>query len=104
MKMSGDRERSPLLSREYQNATSCHCLWMTPQSGDVFDPGEDRRHTVQIDFNGIADYALNTLDYDADFEDDQGAFSVDGYRVFFTRHRDHFVLEVANERLELPRF
>ncbi len=58
---------------------------------------------MQIDLNALATFVETTLDYSPDFEDDQFAFSFDGARIFCTRKRSYFVLEVQGQKLELPR-
>jgi hypothetical protein len=59
---------------------------------------------MQIDLAALANYVENTLDCSPEYEDDQGAFSFEGYRVFFTRKRHSFKLEIDAEVFDLPRF
>lgn len=58
---------------------------------------------TQIDLNALVDYALNTFDYSAEFEDDQFAATFEGVRVYCERKRHHFLLHVGAERHRLPR-
>lgn len=58
---------------------------------------------TQIDLNAFADYALNTFDFNEQFEDDAFAVTFEGVRVYCERKRHYFVLHVGNERHKLPR-
>lgn len=58
---------------------------------------------MQIDLHALADYALNTFDYSAEFEDDEFAVTFEGMRVYCERKRNHFLLHVGAERHRLPR-
>lgn len=57
----------------------------------------------QVDLNALADYALNTFDYSAEFEDDAFCVEFEGVRVYCERKRSHFLLHVGAERHKLPR-
>ena len=57
----------------------------------------------QIDLAAFANYALNTFDYSAEFEDDAWAVTFEGVRVYCERKRSHFVVHVGNARHKLPR-
>lgn len=58
---------------------------------------------TQIDLAAFANYALNTFDFDADFEDDAFSVEFEGVQVYCERKRSHFVLHVGTERHQLPR-
>lgn len=58
---------------------------------------------MQIELNAFADYALNTFDYSADFEEDEFAVTFEGVRVYVERKRACFVVHVGAERHKLPR-
>ncbi len=58
---------------------------------------------TQIDLNAFADYALNTFDYSADFEDDAFAVTFDDQRIYVERKRSHFVLHIGSDTHKLPR-
>ena len=57
----------------------------------------------RIDYNALADYALNTFDFDELFEDDQWAVTFQGVRLFCERKRSHFNIHIGAEVLQLPR-
>lgn len=59
--------------------------------------------TTQIDLAAFANYALNTFDYSADYEDDEFAVTFEGARVYVERKRRFFLLHVGSERHKLPR-
>ena len=59
---------------------------------------------MQIDLAALANYVEATLDYSPEYEDDQFAFSFAGHRVFCTRKRHSFALEIDAEVFEIPRF
>jgi hypothetical protein len=61
------------------------------------------QNAAQIDLNALADVALATFDYSAEYEDDQFAFTFDGARVYCQRKRTHFLLHIGAERHRLPR-
>lgn len=58
---------------------------------------------TQIDLAAFANYALNTFDYSADFEDDAFAVTFEGERVYVERKRNHFVLHIGSDQHKLPR-
>ena len=58
---------------------------------------------MQIDLNALADYALNTFDYSADFEDDAFAVTFEGQRIYVERKRACFVLYIGSDQHRLPR-
>jgi len=58
---------------------------------------------TQIDLASFANYALNTFDFDADFEGDAFAVTWDGARIYVERKRACFLLHVGTERHQLPR-
>lgn len=58
---------------------------------------------MQIDLAAFANYALNTFDFDAGFEDDQFAVTFEGQRIYVERKRACFLLHVGTERHQLPR-
>jgi hypothetical protein len=58
---------------------------------------------TQIDLNALADYALNTFDFSAEFEDDAFAITFDGQRIYVERKRACFVLHVGPAQHKLPR-
>lgn len=58
---------------------------------------------TQIDLAALTDYALNTFDFDAEFEDDAFAVTFDGRRIYVERKRAHFVLHVEGNTHRLPR-
>ena len=58
---------------------------------------------MQIDLNAFADYALNTFDYSAEFEDDAFAVTFDGQRIYVERKRAYFVLHMGSDQHKLPR-
>lgn len=60
---------------------------------------------TQIDLTAIADFALNNFDYDAEYEDDQFAVTIQDTRCYVERYRTHFRIEVGHEDnvVELPR-
>jgi len=58
---------------------------------------------TQIDLAAFANYALNTFDFDAEYEDDQFAVTFEGQRIYVERKRACFLLHVGTERHQLPR-
>jgi hypothetical protein len=56
-----------------------------------------------VDLDALANFVEATLDCSPDFEDDQFAFSFQAARIFCTRKRDCFVLEIEGQKFELPR-
>lgn len=58
---------------------------------------------AQIDLNAFADYALNTFDYSADFEDDAFAVTFEGARIYVERKRNHFAIHIGSDTHKLPR-
>ena len=58
---------------------------------------------MQIELNAFADYALNTFDYSADFEDDAFAVTFQGVRYYVERKRACFHIHVGAEVHQLPR-
>lgn len=56
-----------------------------------------------VDLNALANYAIDTFDYSADFEDDAFAVTFEGARVYVERKRSFFVLHIGSERHKLPR-
>lgn len=58
---------------------------------------------MQIDLAAFANYAQNTFDYSADFEEDEFAVTFDSARIFVERKRSHFLFHVGAERHQLPR-
>lgn len=58
---------------------------------------------TQIDLNALADYALSTFDYSAEFEDDAFAVTFDGARIYVERKKHHFLLHVGSDQHKLPR-
>jgi len=58
---------------------------------------------MQIDLAAFANYALNTFDFDAEYEDDQFAVTFEGQRIYVERKRACFFLHVGTERHQLPR-
>ena len=58
---------------------------------------------MQIDLAAFANYALNTFDFDAEYEDDQFAVTFEGQRIYVERKRACFLLHVGTERHQLPR-
>lgn len=59
---------------------------------------------MQIELAAFANYALNTFDYSAEFEDDQWAVTFQEVRIFCTRKRHSFKFEIGEEVFELPRY
>lgn len=57
----------------------------------------------QIDLAAFANYALNTFDYCADFEDDAFAVTFEGVRVYVERKRSVFNIHVGQVVHKLPR-
>lgn len=57
----------------------------------------------QIDLAAFANYALNTFDYSADFEEDEFAVTFEGVRVYVERKRSHFTIHIGSEQHKLPR-
>lgn len=57
---------------------------------------------MQIDLNALANF-VETLDCDAEFEDDAFAFTFDDVRVYCERKRRHFNLHIGAEVLQMPR-
>jgi len=58
---------------------------------------------MQNDLNALADYALNTFDFDAEFEDDAFAVWFEGQRVYVERKRSHFAIHIGSNVHKLPR-
>lgn len=58
---------------------------------------------AQIDLNAFTDYALNTFDYSADFEDDAFAVTFEGARIYVERKRNHFAIHIGSDTHKLPR-
>ena len=58
---------------------------------------------MQIELNALADYALKTFDYSADFEDDAFAVTFQGVRFYVERKRNHFKIHVGSAQHKLPR-
>jgi hypothetical protein len=58
---------------------------------------------ANVDLNALADFALSTFDYSADYEEDQFAFTFEGVRVFCERKRCFFRMDIAGQIVELPR-
>ncbi|MBD8619726.1 hypothetical protein IFT67_12420 [Sphingomonas sp. CFBP 13728] len=58
---------------------------------------------MQIDLNAFADYALNTFDFNDQFEDDAFSVEFEGVKIYCERKRSHFLLHVGAERHQLPR-
>ena len=58
---------------------------------------------MQIDLNALADYALSTFDYSADFEGDEFAVTFEGVRIYVERKRACFVLHIGSDQHKLPR-
>jgi len=58
---------------------------------------------MQIELNAFANYALNTLDYSAEFEDDAFAVTFEGARYYVERKRNHFAIHIGSEVHKLPR-
>lgn len=60
---------------------------------------------MQIDLAAFVDYAINTFDFDAEFEDDQFAVTFMDARCYVERYKSHFRIEVGHEDnvVELPR-
>jgi len=58
---------------------------------------------MQIELNAFADYALNTFDYSADFEEDEFAVTFQGVRYYVERKRSCFRIHVGAEVHQLPR-
>jgi hypothetical protein len=56
-----------------------------------------------LDTSALAAFVLDTLDFHPDYEDDAFAFSFEGQRVYCQRKRSHFALEVAGQKIKLPR-
>lgn len=57
----------------------------------------------QIDLAAFANYALNTFDYSAEFEDDAFAVTFEGVRVYIERKRNVFNIHVGAVVHKLPR-
>jgi len=58
---------------------------------------------MQIDLNAFADYALNTFDFNYQFEDDAFSVEFEGVKIYCERKRSHFLLHVGTERHQLRR-
>lgn len=58
---------------------------------------------MQIDLNAFADYALNTFDYSADFEEDAFSVRFEGVPVYVERKRNCFNVYIGNVQHQLPR-
>jgi hypothetical protein len=58
---------------------------------------------TQIEINAVATFAVENLDYCADYEDDAGAFDLNGKRYYWERKARHFNLHIGQEVLKLPR-
>lgn len=58
---------------------------------------------AQIDTRALATFVLDTLDCDAAYEDDAGAFTFQDARVYWERKKTMFVLHVGTDRIRLPR-
>ncbi|MES3097248.1 hypothetical protein [Sphingomonas aerolata] len=58
---------------------------------------------MQIELAAFANYALNTFDYSADFEDDAFAVTYEGVRYYVERKRNHFNIHLGSTRHKLPR-
>ena len=58
---------------------------------------------TQIDLAAFANYALNTFDYNSDFEDDAFAVTFGGVRVYVERKRHAFNIHVGAVVHKLPR-
>lgn len=58
---------------------------------------------MQIDTNALAVFALDTLDFHPDYEDDTFAFDFDGVRIYCERKHSQFVLHIGDHRIQLPR-
>ncbi|MDM7954761.1 hypothetical protein [Blastomonas sp.] len=57
---------------------------------------------MQIDLSALATF-VETLDCNAEFEDDAFAFTFDDVRVYCERKRRHFNLHIGAEVLQMPR-
>ena len=57
---------------------------------------------MQIDLNALANF-VETLDCDAQFEDDAFSFTFHDVRVYCERKRRHFNLHIGAELLQMPR-
>ena len=57
----------------------------------------------QINLAAFANYALNTFDYSADFEEDEFAVTFEGVRVYVERKRSVFNIHVGAVVHKLPR-
>lgn len=58
---------------------------------------------IQVDLAAFANYALNTFDYSADFEEDEFAVTFDGHRIYVQRKCSHFVFHVGAEQHKMAR-
>lgn len=58
---------------------------------------------MQIDIAAFANYALNTFDFDAEFEGDAFAVWFEGARVYVERKRSYFAIHIGSEVHKLPR-
>jgi len=57
---------------------------------------------MQIDLNALANF-VETLDCNADYEDDAFAFDFQDHRIYCERKRYCFDLHVGAEVLQIPR-
>ncbi len=58
---------------------------------------------MQIELAAFANYALNTFDCSAEFEDDAFAVTYEGVRYYVERKRNHFNIHVGSDQHKLPR-
>lgn len=58
---------------------------------------------MQIELAAFANYALNTFDYSAQFEDDAFAVTFQGVRYYVERKCNHFKIHVGSDQHKLPR-
>ncbi len=58
---------------------------------------------MQTQLAAFANYALNTFDYSAEFEDDAFAVTYEGARYYVERKRHHFNIHVGRDQHKLPR-
>ncbi|WP_454883971.1 hypothetical protein [Sphingomonas oryzagri] len=56
-----------------------------------------------IEINAVALFAVENLDYSADYEDDAGTFDLNGTRYYWERKACHFNLHIGSEVVKLPR-
>lgn len=60
---------------------------------------------TQVELTQLADFMLEVVECDADYEEDEFCVSWNGHRLYVERYLSHYLIEVDHEdnTIELPR-